>query len=173
MFTGIVQEVGTITDVTSTGGGMRIRLYAPGSAQELKVDRSIAVNGVCLTVIFKNADEFDVDAVEETLTKTTLCSLAVGDHVNLELPVRLQDRMDGHMVLGHVDTVGTITGIEERASSRIMVIELPIQYNRYLIPVGSITVDGVSLTIARIEENCITKFPTVLKHRSRTRNGLR
>lgn len=155
MFTGIIEEIGTITDVSPIGGGVRIRMFASSSARELKVSDSVAINGACLTIIAKNPDEFDVEAVEETLKKTTLGSMALGDHCNLELPVRVHDRMGGHFVLGHVDTVGHILNIEERTGSWLFTIEVPGQYERYLIPVGSIAIDGVSLTIAEVKDNVI------------------
>ena len=177
MFTGIVEEIGTVTDVSSIGGGIRLRIYAPASAQELKVNDSVAINGVCQTVVSKNIEEFDVEAVEETLKKTTFASLAVGDHVNLELPLRFHERLGGHLILGHVDTVGNISHIQERSSSWMISIEVPENYKKYLIPVGSLAIDGISLTIVQVEnhsvnvsiiphtmENTICKFYVIGDH---------
>jgi riboflavin synthase len=98
-------------------------------------------------------DEFEVEAVEETLKKTTLNSMTVGDHCNLELPIRFHERMGGHFVLGHVDVVGHIRHIEERAGSWVMTVEVPELFEKYLIPVGSIAIDGVSFTLAEVRGN--------------------
>ncbi len=155
MFTGIIEEIGTIIDVIPIGTGKHLRIYASASSQELKIHDSVSVNGVCLTVVSRDAEEFEVDVVEETIKKTTLGSFAIGDHINIELPLRYHDRLHGHMVLGHVDTVGIITQIERQVSSWLFSIELPPQYMKYIIPVGSIAVDGVSLTIAYEENNII------------------
>ena len=109
MFTGIIEELGKIENVRTTGGGLRLRVLAPGSAGELRVNDSVSINGVCQTVMAKNQDSFEVEAVEETLKKTTLGSLRAGYRINLELPLKPNDRLGGHLVLGHVDTVGHIT----------------------------------------------------------------
>ncbi|HEV8538854.1 MAG TPA: riboflavin synthase, partial [Bacteroidota bacterium] len=150
MFTGIIEEIGTITDVSPAGAAIRLRVFASSSALELKGSDSVAINGVCLTVVAKNVDEFEVEAVEETLKKTTLNSMTVGDHCNLELPIRFHERMGGHFVLGHVDVVGHIRHIEERAGSWVMTVEVPELFEKYLIPVGSIAIDGVSFTLAEV-----------------------
>ena len=155
MFTGIIEEIGTVTDVTSLGGGIRLCIYAPDSSGELKVNDSIAVNGVCLTVVSKSTDEFCVEAVEETLRKTTLGTFGVGDQLNLELPLKYHERLHGHLVLGHVDTVGAITNVEVCETSTMFGVELPQEFQKYLIHVGSIAIDGVSLTVARLHENRI------------------
>jgi riboflavin synthase len=156
MFTGIIEEIGTVTDVSSLGGGIRLCIYAPASSGELKVNDSIAVNGVCLTVVSKSTDEFCVEAVEETLKKTTLSYIAVGDQLNLELPLKYHERLHGHLVLGHVDTVGVITNVEVCETSTMFTVELPQEFQKYLIHVGSIAIDGISLTVARLHENKIT-----------------
>jgi riboflavin synthase len=153
MFTGIIEEIGTVTDVSSLGGGIRLCIYAPASSGELKVNDSVAVNGVCLTVVTKNADEFCVEAVEETLRKTTMGYLAVGDQLNLELPLKYHERLHGHLVLGHVDTVGVITNVEVCETSTMFTVDLPEEFQKYLIHVGSIAIDGISLTVARLREH--------------------
>ena len=150
MFTGIVQEIGTIVGVENAGGGQRMTIEAPASARELHVSDSVAVNGVCQTVIAKSVSTFYVEAVEETLKKTTFSRMRRGSRLNLELPVRLSDRLGGHLVLGHVDTVGVVHACEERERSRLITIEYPVEFSKYVIPVGSIAVDGVSLTIASV-----------------------
>jgi riboflavin synthase len=156
MFTGIIQDVGTVSAVRKVGGGIRISLLAPQSARALKVDDSISVNGVCQTVIQKRGTVFTVEAVEETLSKTTLGSLTVSTRVNLELPVRLQDRLGGHLVQGHVDCVGTIGNVEKKASSWLITVRFPEAFDRYVIPVGSIAIDGISLTIASATPGTLT-----------------
>ena len=155
MFTGIIKEIGRVEDIRSTGGGIRIRIAAKESVIDLNRDDSIAVNGVCLTVVAKDTKSFEVEAVEETLMKTSLGSLNAKDYVNLELPLRLQDRLDGHLVLGHVDAVETITSIETRESSWMFGVEIPNDYVHYVVRTSSIAIDGVSLTVAAIEGNLI------------------
>jgi len=150
MFTGIIQEIGKVREVRNLGGGVRLTIEAPHSAEQLRVNDSIAINGVCQTVIERNASSFVVEAVEETLAKTTLGELAPDSSVNLELALQLSDRIGGHLVLGHVDCVGVIRQIVPRTNSWIIEIEIPQQYTKYLIPVGSIAVDGISLTVASI-----------------------
>ncbi|MBI3194680.1 MAG: riboflavin synthase [Ignavibacteriae bacterium] len=153
MFTGIIEEVGTIQSVQRQGGGIRFRVLAPRYTLELKVNDSVSMNGACHTVVWRSNDAFEVESVEETLKKTMLGSLQTGSRVNLELPMRLNERLGGHLVLGHVDTVGTIISIESRGNSTMYSIEIPEKFRKYIIPVGSIAIDGVSLTIAEIENN--------------------
>ncbi len=155
MFTGIIQEVGTIQSVQRQGGGIRFRVAAPKYAPELKVNDSVSINGACHTAVWKSNEAFDVESVEETLKKTTLGSLQTGSRVNLELPMRLNERLGGHLVLGHVDTVGRISEIEQRGNSTMYSIEIPHEFSKYIIPVGSLAIDGVSLTIAEIQENVV------------------
>ena len=151
MFTGIIQEIGTVAGVVRRAGGIVVTVRAPGSAQELGVDDSIAVNGVCQTVVRCTAESFEVEAVEETLRKTTLDAIDQGTRVNLELALRLGDRLGGHLVQGHVDCVGRVEAVEKRPMSWMVRVAYPEQFSRYLIPVGSIAIDGVSLTVAAVE----------------------
>ena len=151
MFTGIIQEIGTVTGVARRAGGIVITVRAPGAAKELRIDDSVAVNGVCQTVVRCTGDAFEVEAVEETLRKTTLGSLAHGAAVNLELALRVGDRLGGHLVQGHVDCVGEVAGVEKRPMSWMVHVQFPDTFARYIIPVGSIAVDGISLTVASIE----------------------
>jgi len=156
MFTGIIQELGTISDIKRTGGGSRIEVRAKQTATHAMVNDSVCVNGACQTVIARSSDTFAVEAVEETLAKTTLGTFRPLQKVNLELPLRLSDRLGGHLVQGHVDGVGTVAVIEKQANSWLVTIELPPEFMRYVIPVGSIAIDGVSLTVARLNENRVT-----------------
>jgi riboflavin synthase len=153
MFTGIVQEIGTVTGVTRRAGGVVIAVRAPACGSELHVDDSVAIDGVCQTVVRSSGDMFEVEAVEETLKKTTLGALQNGEKVNLELALRMGDRLGGHLVQGHVDCVGDVTGVEKRAMSWMVRIAFPREFARYIIPVGSIAVDGISLTVASVEGN--------------------
>ncbi len=166
MFTGIIEEVGHIESIESLGRGIRIRVTAPKLTAELSVNDSVAINGVCETVVQRGATWFDVEAVEETLKKTTFSSLRPGEAVNLELPMRFNSRLGGHLVLGHVDTVGEITQVEHRDNSRMYSIRIPEQFLRYVVPVGSIAIDGVSLTIAELSFNIVrvSIIPHTLQH---------
>lgn len=150
MFTGIIQETGKVVSARRMGGGVHLTITAPESCKELKVNDSVSVNGVCQTVIREAGGTFTVEAVEETLRKTTLGDLLAGSFVNIELPLRLNDRLGGHLVQGHVDCVGTIGGLEKKESSWLIDVDFPGEFSKYVIPVGSIAVDGVSLTVARI-----------------------
>lgn len=156
MFTGIIQELGIIEDIQSSGGGIRLRIRAPQSTLELQIHDSVSINGVCQTIIAKDESSFVVEAVEETLKKTAFGTLQVGEHVNLELPLKSHERLGGHIVLGHVDAPGVITKIERRQGSWMFSFSIPSSFMKYIIPVGSITVDGVSLTVAEIGENDIS-----------------
>ena len=156
VFTGIITEIGTVERTERMGGGVRLAIRAPKSAAELHVNDSVSVNGVCQTVVSMGRSLFRVEAVEETLLKTTLGELTGGSRVNLELPVRLSDRLGGHLVAGHVDGVGLVEEVVSQASSQLFRISYPREFSRYLIPVGSIAVDGISLTVARLEGDAFT-----------------
>ncbi|HEX7072400.1 MAG TPA: riboflavin synthase [Rhodothermales bacterium] len=165
MFTGIIEEVGRVRDVRSLGGGIALRIGAR-FAPELRVDQSVAVNGACQTVVAVDGDAFEVVAIEETLRKTNLGSLRPGAAVNLERAMRPGDRLDGHFVQGHVDATGTIVSIEPEATSRLYTIRIPESFAANVIPVGSIALDGVSLTIARLQDAEVTVaiIPYTLEH---------
>jgi riboflavin synthase len=151
MFTGIIQEIGKVVSTRHVGGGVHLTISAPKAGRELKVNDSVSVNGVCQTVIRVDGQDFLVEAVEETLRKTTLGDFRSGSRVNIELPVRLSDRLGGHLVQGHVDCVGTIAKVEKKESSWVISVDFPEEFGKYVIPVGSIAIDGVSLTVARVE----------------------
>ncbi|MEL6445212.1 MAG: riboflavin synthase [Bacteroidota bacterium] len=155
MFTGIIEAVGRVARVQPLEGGRRFTFEAP-FASELKIDQSIAVNGACLTAVAVTDATFEVVAVEETLAKTSLGNLAEGDPVNLERAMRADARLDGHFVLGHVDATGTVRSIETLADSWMVTIEFDTQFAPYLIPVGSVALDGISLTVARLADDHLT-----------------
>jgi riboflavin synthase len=142
MFTGIVEELGSVAAVQSTPAGARIRIRAKAVLEDAGLGDSTAVNGCCLTVVALGDDWWEADVSEETLRRTSLGSLAAGDPVNLERPVRLADRLGGHLVQGHVDAVGEV--VEPVPDLRI---RMPAELLRYVVEKGSITVDGVSLTV--------------------------
>src|SRR5262249_49746945 len=153
------------------GGSITFQVASSKLAGELKVDDSVAVNGVCQTVIGLDEESFRVCAGEETLKKTTLGLLEEGDEGNLELPMKLGDRLGGHMVLGHVDTAVKIVSFLKEGDSWLLSVEIPSGFLRYIIPVGSIALDGISLTVARLEGNIVTAAiiphtfqKTVVKH---------
>lgn len=156
MFTGIITEVGSVSSIVRIGGGIRISVEAPSSAKELKVGDSVSVNGACQTVIARTDALFSVEAVEETLRKTTLGRLHAGSKVNIELAVRMSDRLGGHLVQGHVDGVGDVAKVERQTSSWLVDVKFPPAFARYVVPVGSVAVDGISLTVASTEGNRLT-----------------
>jgi riboflavin synthase len=151
MFTGIVEAVGTLDEVKGTGGGYRVRIHTPLSA-ELKVGDSLAVNGVCLTVILIDGEHVLADVGPETSRVTTLGSLQRGQDVNLERPLKAEGRFDGHFVLGHVDGVGVIEEIRAEGESHWLTIGFPPALAPLFIRKGSVTVDGISLTVAGLGE---------------------
>lgn len=152
MFTGIVEEVGNIKKVADMDGGKELTIESD-FANEVHVDESIAVNGVCLTVVSYDDESFHVQAVDETLRKTNLGSLEEGDPVNLERSLTLNKAVEGHMVQGHVDTTGTITNIHKKGSDLLITVRFPDEFRDYIVGRGSIAIDGISLTIARENQN--------------------
>ncbi len=155
MFTGIIEAIGTIRAVHARGDGRLFTVSAP-FASALRVDESVSVSGACMTVVAQDDDTFSFVTVEESLAKTTLGTLEVGGKVNLERAVRLGNRLDGHVVQGHVDTTGTLSKHERLSSSWLFEIAYPAAFAANLIPVGSIAVDGISLTVARLEKDTFT-----------------
>ena len=156
MFTGIVEELGVVRSVTPNEGGARFVFEAEIVLDDIELGASIAVNGCCLTVVAFDDTSWSADAVIESLARTNLGDLAVGDGVNLERPVRLADRLGGHLVQGHVDATGTVAKREPQPDgSELITIAAPAEVLRYVVHKGSITVDGVSLTVARREDAAV------------------
>lgn len=148
MFTGIVESVGHIVEIVETDGGRRLTIDV-GPIEDLAVGDSVSLDGTCLTVVGIDATGVDFDAVVETLSRTTLVAKDVGDEVHLERATRVGDRLDGHIVSGHIDGVGTVTEVTSATDgSRRLVVEVPPDLRRYLIEKGSVAMDGVSLTVA-------------------------
>ncbi|MBT2398908.1 riboflavin synthase [Streptomyces sp. ISL-100] len=164
MFTGIVEELGEVTAVENLGDASRFRLRGPLVTEDAKHGDSIAVNGVCLTVVDFGDGEFTADVMAETLTRSSLGALTVGSRVNLERPMALGGRLGGHLVQGHVDGTGTIIGREPSEHWEIVKVSLPADLSRYVVEKGSITVDGVSLTVVEAADDyfTISLIPTTL-----------
>ncbi len=155
MFTGIVEELAQIKSIEPKSKGIRYAIFSKVVVDDLKIGDSISVNGVCLTIVKRGKDSFCMDLVEETLNKSNLGELKVGDSVNLERALKVSDRLGGHIVQGHVETLGVILEKQMQDEEAILSVGLDPEWMRFCIPKGSITLDGVSLTIARINGNII------------------
>ena len=151
MFTGLVQDLGTVSNVEATPDGVRL-VVSSALTGELSEGDSVAVNGVCLTATAIADGRFSADVMHETLSRSTLAAVTSGSQVNLELPLRAADRMGGHVVQGHVDGVGSISSAREDGFSRVLSIEAPADLLRYVVEKGSIAVDGISLTVAAVDD---------------------
>ena len=151
MFTGIIEGLGAVAAIRPVGQGKRLAITADFELAGTKVGDSIAVSGACLTAVAIAGRQFDVDASPETLARTTLGAARVGERVNLERALRLSDRIDGHLVSGHTDGTGVIASREAAGNAVIVTVAVPEALTRYMIVKGSVAVDGVSLTINRME----------------------
>jgi riboflavin synthase len=154
MFTGIVEALGRVGAVeTGAAGGRRLRIAVPDEAGwRLALGESVAVSGVCLTVVDTSPGRLAFDLAEETLRVTSLGGLSPGDPVNLERPLRLDDRLGGHLVLGHVDGVGEVVAVQPEGEGVHLDVAVPGRLRPLLIPKGSVAIDGVSLTVATLED---------------------
>lgn len=164
MFTGIVEELGEVTAVEKLGDSSRFRLRGPVVTEGARHGDSIAVNGVCLTVVETGDGEFTADVMEETLKRSSLGALDVGSRVNLERPMAVGGRLGGHIVQGHVDGTGAVVARTPSENWEIVKVSLPAELSRYVVEKGSITVDGVSLTVvdAGPDYFTISLIPTTL-----------
>jgi len=153
MFTGIVREVGSVVSVTGGPEGIRLELEAPATAALVDVGGSVAVNGVCLTAEKVEGEQLTFHAVPETLSRSTVGELVRGSAVNLEPALRAGDPMGGHIVQGHVDGIGRVQSIEAEGEGLRVIVETPADTLRYCVEKGSITVEGVSLTIAELHDD--------------------
>ena len=152
MFTGIIETLGTITNVVKEQENLHLTIKS-NITNELKIDQSVAHNGVCLTVVAIKDDEYTVTAIKETLDKTNLGSLTSNAFVNLERAMKLGDRLDGHIVQGHVDETGTCTHVKDENGSTVYTFEYNSDKNNVTIEKGSITINGVSLTVVNSTKN--------------------
>ena len=155
MFTGLVETTAQVRSVEPDGDGVRIEVETPLAA-ELEQGDSIAVNGVCLTALEPDGSRFRADVMAETLRRSSLGPLGAGDEVNVELPLRAGDRLGGHVVQGHVDGIGTVESVTEEGFARVVRIACDPALLRYLVEKGSIAVDGVSLTVASVDDGGFT-----------------
>jgi riboflavin synthase len=149
LFTGIIEHLGTIESLETAAESGRITINAPALAQNLSISNSIAVNGCCLTIVAKDDKSFSADLSGETIRKTSFGQLTTGAKVNLEQPLTAGKEFGGHFVLGHVDTVGRVARLEPEGENWWYGVEIPDSFARYIVPQGSITIDGISLTVAR------------------------
>ncbi|WP_369383704.1 riboflavin synthase [Streptomyces sp. cg36] len=164
MFTGIVEELGEVTAVEKLGDSSRFRLRGPVVTEGARHGDSIAVNGVCLTVVETGDGEFTADVMEETLRRSSLGALGVGSRVNLERPMAVGGRLGGHIVQGHVDGTGAVVARTPSENWEIVEISLPAELSRYVVEKGSITVDGISLTVVEAGSGhfTVSLIPTTL-----------
>lgn len=164
MFTGIVEEVGVVASIDSLDQASRIRITGMLVTSDAQPGDSIAVNGVCLTVVDPRDGTFAADVMAETLNRSSLSAITVGAQVNLERAARVDSRLGGHIVQGHVDGVGRISSIEIQENWTLVAIAIPPDLSRYLVEKGSITVDGVSLTVVAVtaDEFTVSLIPTTL-----------
>jgi len=159
MFTGLVEALGTVESMTSTGAGSRLVVAEPAIAGELKLGESVAVNGTCLTVVAHDARTFAFDVGPETLKRTNLGELQPGDHVNLERSLRFNDRLGGHLVQGHIDGIGYIDQRLPDGEWLMMWFRCPAELAAQMVTKGSVAVDGISLTVVDVEP---TRFSVAL-----------
>lgn len=164
MFTGIITSVGTVADVQDTADGRRVAIRSTWDAPDYELGESIAVDGCCLTVVAFDGGVFEAEASRETLDCTTLGRRVVGDRVNLEKAMRLGDRLGGHMVSGHVDGTGALRSFEPVGDCLIYRFEVPTDLLRYVIPKGSLCIDGISLTVNAIEDESRTVEVMIVPH---------
>lgn len=155
MFTGIIETIGTITDLKTESDNLHITIDS-GFTQELKIDQSVAHNGVCLTVVEIEGSKYTVTAIKETLDKTNIGSLKVNDLVNLERGMKLGDRLDGHIVQGHIDEIATCLEAKETNGSWLYTFAYNTRSKNITIEKGSITVNGVSLTVVNSKKNAFS-----------------
>ena len=152
MFTGIIEDLGTVSNIKKEQGNLHLTINS-AITPELKIDQSVAHNGICLTVVDLSGNDYTVTAIKETIDKTNIAELRIGDMVNLERAMKLGDRLDGHMVQGHVDQVGTCESISEENGSWFFTFNYNNSSGNVTIEKGSITVNGVSLTVVNSEKN--------------------
>ena len=162
MFTGIVEEMGVVTGLEKSLAGATLRILAQTVLDDVSRGASLAVNGVCLTVVTVTGQEIALDVSPETLSVTTMGSLVPGAPVNLERAMKVGDRLGGHLVSGHVDGVGSVLQRRQEGDTFVLVVEAPPEILRYCVPKGSVTVDGISMTINSLQDRAFTL--TVIPH---------
>lgn len=165
MFTGIIETIGIVKEIIKEGDNLHFKIQS-NITNELKIDQSIAHNGICLTVVAIDSDIYTVTAINETIKKTNINQLHSGDSVNLERAMKLGDRLDGHIVQGHVDQTGKCISIKEENGSWVFTFEYDKNLNNITIEKGSITIDGTSLTVVNSKENefSVAIIPYTFEH---------
>jgi riboflavin synthase len=164
MFTGIIEELGTVAEFKALAAGARLRVRCATVLEDLSEGGSIAVNGVCLTAVGLEKDSFAADLAPETLRRSNLGDLAAGSRVNLERPVTPATRLSGHIVQGHVDATGELIALDELGEGNYWLkVRVPEELDRYLVLKGSIAIDGISLTIAKLEDGPLVGV-TIIPH---------
>ena len=166
MFTGLIEDVGTIGDLRLQQKSAVLTVKTKLPVRSMARGASVAVNGACLTVVKKGPKSFTVDVSPETLQRTSLETLTIGSMVNLERPMRLADRLGGHLVTGHVDGVGAVAAIEKQGEFTIITFDVPAPLGALLVPKGSVAVDGISLTVnvCRKQRFSVAIIPFTLRH---------
>jgi riboflavin synthase len=149
MFTGIIEHLGSISRLESSPSGGKLTVHAPTLAPHVAVSASVAVNGCCLTVVHRDTEHFSADLSPETLAKTSFSVLRPGARVNLEQPLTAGKEFGGHLVLGHVDTIGRVSHLNQDGDSWLFGVQIPAGLSPYIVGKGSLTIDGISLTVAR------------------------
>ncbi len=156
MFTGLIEEIGKIDKIQQIGNGIEFTISCKKILNKINIDDSISVNGVCLTATKINSDSFVAQAVDETIRKTTLKNFILHQEVNLETALTLQKMLGGHLVLGHIDSIGTLKNIKKEDLGILFQFHFDSKYSKYLVEVGSVAIDGVSLTLAKLNDSDFT-----------------
>ena len=164
MFTGLIKDIGIIKKINSITEGKEFIIEAPKLTSQIQVDDSIATNGVCLTAIADDNSSFKVQLIHTTLEKSNLGKLKEGSKVNLELALRANDRLGGHFVQGHINTVGTISNMESQGKNVDITIHYPASYRKYILKEGSIALDGISLTISDVIDSTGDFMVSIIPH---------
>jgi len=164
MFTGIVEEIGKVSSVSRAQGGVKLKIASQNIGKGLNLGDSVCVNGVCLTVTALNSGLFDLDVVEESLSRSTLGRIKAGGKVNLERALKADSRLGGHLVSGHIDGVGHVMKMARHANSVELEIDCPVNLLKYMVEKGSVAIDGVSLTISAVSKTSfkVSLIPTTL-----------
>lgn len=165
MFSGIIDAIGVVQAARTVAGGSELTIRAPGYWKDLSTGASIAIDGVCLTLTRADEQDARFDVIAETLRRTTLGRLQTGDRVNLQKSLAIGDRIDGHFVQGHIDAVAEVLRAEQSSSEALWWFQLEPESMRYIIPKGSVAIDGISLTVAKVQEDtfCTALIPTTLE----------
>jgi len=164
MFTGIIQEIGIIKSVNYSGNVNKLKIECPKIVKNAKLGDSIAVNGVCLTICSMGDKWFEADVMPETMRKTSLANIKPSGKVNLEPALRLDERLGGHLVSGHIDGTGNIKEIRKEQNAVWMTLQVAPEISRYIVMKGSVSIDGISLTVAEVDSSCfcVSLIPATL-----------